>query len=467
MDEAGNVRGLRSRMLDNQETQYDIWPFQNRYHTLEAPMSRVLVVDDHEDWRRRLSAAVRKRPETHVIGEAADGPDAVRIAQQQCPDLILLDIGLPTLNGIEAARQIRDCSPASKILFVTENRSFELVQEALHTGGEGYVIKSDAGSELLTAMDTVLEGGHFLSSSLEGRDSFVTRTPATPRSKAVGANADAAFPTSVHSLEESIPHASLESILCTEELNRRPARLPNYEKENRALTALVYALSDSPHTILQALAETILDITECDSAGLSLLTKDGKTPDVSGARFYWPAIVGMWSPHVGGGTPRNFGPCGDVLDQDRPLLFTHFEKRYPYLMPVLPAAEECLLVPFYVHNEAVGTIWAITHSDRHKFDEEDGRVMDSLGKFASSAYQALMLIDDLKIQVAERAKSEEELRRLTESLERQVRSRTAELQRSEACLAKAQALSHTGSFGWRGCQWRNLLVSRNVSDIWV
>jgi hypothetical protein len=123
------------------------------------------------------------------------------------------------------------------------------------------------------------------------------------------------------------------------------------------------SLADSPNTILQTIADTILDITQCDSAGLSLLTRDGKTPDVCGQRFYWPAIAGMWNPHAGGGTPRNFGPCGDVLDQNRTRLFRHFERRYPYLMPVIPAAEECLLVPFYVGGEAVGTIWAIMHSE--------------------------------------------------------------------------------------------------------
>ena len=158
-------------------------------------------------------------------------------------------------------------------------------------------------------------------------------------------------------LDCSIPQASLESILCTEELQRRPSRPPDYEKENRALVALMAALADSPSSIFQTLAETILDITQCDSAGLSLLTRDGKTPDGCGKRFYWPAIAGMWNPHVGGGTPRNFGPCGDVLDQNRTLLFRHFERRYPYLVPVSPAAEECLLVPFYVAGEAVGTIW--------------------------------------------------------------------------------------------------------------
>ena len=224
-------------------------------------------------------------------------------------------------------------------------------------------------------------------------------------------------------LEDSIPQAgaSLESILCTEELQNRPSRPSDYEKENRSLVALMSALANSPSSIFQMLAETILDITQCDSAGLSLLTRDGKKPDVCGKRFYWPAIAGMWNPHVGGGTPRNFGPCGDVLDQNRTLLFRHFERRYPYLMPVNPAAEECLLVPFYVAGKAVGTIWGIMHTDRRKFDAEDDRIMASLGKFASSAYQALAHIEDLKFQVAEREKAEAEVRELARGLEAKIR----------------------------------------------
>jgi PAS domain S-box-containing protein len=230
------------------------------------------------------------------------------------------------------------------------------------------------------------------------------------------ARSDAPLETSI--LAGAVP---LESILCTEELQRRPSRPADHEKENRALVKLVSALADSPGTILQTLAETTLDITQCDSAGLSLLTRDGKTPDVCGKRFYWPAIAGMWSPHAGGGTPRDFGPCGDVLDQNRTLLFRHFERRYPYLLPVIPVAEECLLVPFYVAGEAVGTIWAIMHSDRRRFDAEDDRVMASLRKFASSAYQALIHIEHLKLQVSEREKAEAEVRELARGLEAKIR----------------------------------------------
>jgi len=221
-------------------------------------------------------------------------------------------------------------------------------------------------------------------------------------------------------LETSNPTAPLESILCKEALQNRTSRPPDYEKENRALVKLMSALADSPGTILQTLADTILEITQSDSAGLSLLTKDGKTPHVDGQRFYWPAIAGMWNPHVGGGTPRNFGPCGDVLDRNTTMLFTHWERRYPYLSCAVPFAEEGLLVPFYVDGKAVGTIWGIMHSDRRKFDAEDNRVMASLGKFASSAYQALMHIEDLKIQVAQREKAEAEVRKLASGLEAKI-----------------------------------------------
>jgi len=126
--------------------------------------------------------------------------------------------------------------------------------------------------------------------------------------------------------------------------------------------ALAQALADSPQTILQTLADTILLVFQCGSAGISLLTMhDG------GKTFYWPAIAGIWKPHIGGGTPRDFGPCGDVLDRNTPLLFTHVERLYTYFQQVTPPVEECLLVPFYAQGKAVGTIWAIAHDTRRQF----------------------------------------------------------------------------------------------------
>ena len=187
---------------------------------------------------------------------------------------------------------------------------------------------------------------------------------------------------------------ALESILCTEDLTRRPSRSPDHEKENLALKALVQALVDSPNTILQTLADTILEVLGCGSAGISLLTKDG------GTRFYWPAIAGIWKSHIGGGTPRNFGPCGDVLDRNRPLLFKHIERRYTYFQPVQPAVEEALLVPFYAAGTAVGTVWAIMHDDARQFDAEDKRQLEALARFASAAYQAVQTLDSAKQMAA-------------------------------------------------------------------
>ena len=134
-----------------------------------AKSVRVLVVDDYEPWHSFVSETLRNDRELKVIGQVSDGLDAVQQAQHLQPDLILLDIGLPTLNGIEAARQIRQVSPKSKILFISENRSLDIVEQALNTGAAGYVAKSDAGSELLPAARAVLEGKRFVSASLKGR----------------------------------------------------------------------------------------------------------------------------------------------------------------------------------------------------------------------------------------------------------------------------------------------------------
>lgn len=108
---------------------------------------RTLSVDDYEPWRRFVRSALEKLTEVEIIGEASDGAQAVQQAQRLQPDLIVLDIGLPTLNGIEAARQIRPLSPGSKIVFLTEHR--DIVEAAIRSGASGYVLKSDAGRKLL------------------------------------------------------------------------------------------------------------------------------------------------------------------------------------------------------------------------------------------------------------------------------------------------------------------------------
>jgi DNA-binding NarL/FixJ family response regulator len=131
---------------------------------------RVLLVDDYAPFRQFVRSTLQKKPGLQIISETSDGLEAVQKAQQLQPDLILLDIGLPTLNGIEVARRIRKLSPASKILVVSENRSWDMAEEALRSGADGYVVKSDAASKLLPALESVLQGKQFVSASLAGRD---------------------------------------------------------------------------------------------------------------------------------------------------------------------------------------------------------------------------------------------------------------------------------------------------------
>jgi len=128
------------------------------------------VVEDSEAFRKFFCSTLRKRPDLQVVCEVADGVEAVDRAEQLQPDLIVLDIGLPSLNGIEAARQIRKVSANSKILFVSQESSIDVVQEALGTGARGYVVKTDARVELLEAVDAVLRGGQFLGKRYSGHD---------------------------------------------------------------------------------------------------------------------------------------------------------------------------------------------------------------------------------------------------------------------------------------------------------
>jgi DNA-binding NarL/FixJ family response regulator len=132
---------------------------------------RVLVVDDYEPWREQICSMLQTQPELHVIAEIADGLEAVQKAQELKPDLILLDIGLPELNGIEAAKRIRQVAPDARIIFLTQNSDKDVVEAALNTGAHGYVLKADAGSELLPAMAGVLGGDDFVSSGIKRGDS--------------------------------------------------------------------------------------------------------------------------------------------------------------------------------------------------------------------------------------------------------------------------------------------------------
>jgi DNA-binding NarL/FixJ family response regulator len=131
---------------------------------------RVFIVDDFEPWRRTVHSILGQAKGLEVIFETSEGLEAVRKSTELRPDLVLLDIGLPDLNGLEVARQIRKVSPDSRIIFLTSRDSPELAQEALRSGALGFVIKSDAARDLLPAVSNVLRNEEFVSSRFPRRD---------------------------------------------------------------------------------------------------------------------------------------------------------------------------------------------------------------------------------------------------------------------------------------------------------
>ncbi|MGC2616254.1 MAG: response regulator transcription factor [Terracidiphilus sp.] len=121
----------------------------------------MIIVEDFLSFRKFISTKLQQRSDLQVICEVSDGLEAVQKAEALQPDLILLDVGLPTLNGMEVARQLRDLAPKSKIIFLSQETSPEFVQHAASLGAWGYVFKANAESDLLAAIDAVLSGRRF------------------------------------------------------------------------------------------------------------------------------------------------------------------------------------------------------------------------------------------------------------------------------------------------------------------
>jgi DNA-binding NarL/FixJ family response regulator len=118
---------------------------------------RVLVVDDFERWRKFLRTTIQDIPEVVVVGEASDGLEATEKTAKLRPDIVLLDIGLPLMNGIEVAGEIRKVSPESMMVFVTENPSSDVIEECFRAGASGYVVKSSAGNDLIFAIQAAIK----------------------------------------------------------------------------------------------------------------------------------------------------------------------------------------------------------------------------------------------------------------------------------------------------------------------
>lgn len=129
---------------------------------------RILLVDDYVPWRRFVASLIHHSSELELVGEVADGIEAIRTGLELKPDLLLLDIGLPRRNGIEVARCISKMLPPTKIIFLTENSDRDVMAQCLGDGGLGYVVKVDARSELLPAIAAVMQGTRYISKRLKG-----------------------------------------------------------------------------------------------------------------------------------------------------------------------------------------------------------------------------------------------------------------------------------------------------------
>lgn len=160
-----------------------------------VPMSyRILIADDHEIVRQGLRTMIESRPDWEVCAEAADGREAVRKAEQLQPDLVALDIGMPNLNGLDAARQILQKNPKAKILFLTIYEADQAARDAIQIGAKGLILKSDAAHELVMAVEAIqgqatyfpsLAKQAVLSSGLRGSRRSPEKNPLTPREREV------------------------------------------------------------------------------------------------------------------------------------------------------------------------------------------------------------------------------------------------------------------------------------------
>ena len=127
---------------------------------------RILVVDDFESWRRQICSILQAHMQFCVVAEAVDGLEALQKVRELKPDLILLDIALPNLNGLETAKRIRQADHSAKIVFVSQNDDADVVRTALSNGAEGYVFKKDVNRDLLSAVEAALRGEQFVSAGV-------------------------------------------------------------------------------------------------------------------------------------------------------------------------------------------------------------------------------------------------------------------------------------------------------------
>ncbi len=188
----------------------------------------------------------------------------------------------------------------------------------------------------------------------------------------------------------------LSSVVATSELSRRAPRAPDFEAENRALTALAHTLGASRESMLQKLADVALDLCNAHSAGISLLEAG-----TDGPVLRWRAIAGKLAPNIGATLPRAFSPCGTTLDSNAIQLMSRPVRHFQHIKAWSPEIREALLIPFHRNGAQAGTLWVAAHDDTRHFDAEDARRLTSLSKFAAAVSEVLAASRSLEAKAAE------------------------------------------------------------------
>ena len=134
-----------------------------------SEVAHILVVDDHPVARKTICALLRTEPDFDVICDATNGTEAAAQARNFKPNVVVLDINMPGMNGLEAARQIKKAAPSAEILFLSQHAELETIRQAFRVGGRGYVVKSDAGRELISAVHAVLAKNRYLNDRFAAR----------------------------------------------------------------------------------------------------------------------------------------------------------------------------------------------------------------------------------------------------------------------------------------------------------
>jgi DNA-binding NarL/FixJ family response regulator len=284
-----------------------------------SPM-RVLVVDDSEPFRRILRSILQDNLAPRAIVEAVDGIEAVELAQVLQPDLVLLDIGLPKLNGIAAARRIRVLSPQSKILFVSQESSVDIVQAAFSLGASGYVVKAKVGSELMTAVKAVLQGEKFVGSRFAGHgfsglSDGLTRSPesnigfAPAERKAIGVPSrhEAGFYSDERSFLENVTQfigtalqAGKTAIVAATE-SHRDSLLPRLQAHGADISVAIeqgrYISLDAADALSKVMLDGVLDsarFLECAGNFISTAAK-AATGKRAGVALFGESAQLLWA----------------------------------------------------------------------------------------------------------------------------------------------------------------------------